>query len=376
MANPRKRKHQSGSVWLRGSNFYLRYYGPDRRQKTELLCARDDKHHSRTCAPVKKLAAAAMARVNSGVGAASQSPTVSEFWEKIYLPFAEKNLRPSTVGSYKDLWARHLKPHFDGTRLGEYHSSDGTAFLTKLAERLGRNSLNHVRSLMSGIFSHAAALGRVAHNPMRDAKVLGRTMAPSNTPHYTLEELEDSISALADDPGAQLVMALAGFLGLRPSEITGLRWEDCGADALHVRRAVTRGAIGPTKTAESVASLPLIAPVRIPLLLWREKSGSPLHGWVFPNKKGGPMEIREFCRRRIRPRFAAKKIEWKGLYAGRRTAATILTQLTGNPIAASQLLRHRNMGVTMSAYIKADRAALAGGLKMLEERTKKTLGGQ
>ena len=133
-----------------------------RRQKTELLCARDDKHHSRTCAPVKRLAAAAMARVNSGVGAASQSPTVSEFWERTYLPFAEKNLRPSTVGSYKDLWTRHLKPHFDSARLGEYRSSNATEFLTKLAERLSRNPLNHVRSLMSGIFSHACALGIVA----------------------------------------------------------------------------------------------------------------------------------------------------------------------------------------------------------------------
>ena len=56
MANPRTRRHQAGSVWLRGPNFYLRYYGPDRRQKTELLCARDDKQHSKTCAPVKKLA--------------------------------------------------------------------------------------------------------------------------------------------------------------------------------------------------------------------------------------------------------------------------------------------------------------------------------
>ena len=76
-----------------------------------------------------------------------------------------------------------------------------------------------MRSLMSGIFSHAAALGQIEYNPMRDAKVLGKVKPPSSTPHYSLGELEDAISALADDPAAQTVIALSGFLGLRPSEI-------------------------------------------------------------------------------------------------------------------------------------------------------------
>ena len=41
-------------------------------------------------------------------------------------------------------------------------------------------------------------------------------------------------------------------------------------DALHIRRAVVRGAVGPTKTPESVASLLLVKPTKIPLALWRE----------------------------------------------------------------------------------------------------------
>jgi len=35
--------------------------------------------------------------------------------------------------------------------------------------------------------------------------------------------------------------------------------------------------------------------------------------------------------------LSAKKIEWKTLYAGRRGAATILTQLTGDALAAKEL---------------------------------------
>jgi integrase len=369
MANAKRRKHQQGSVWLRGSSFYVRYYGPDRRQKTEFLCKKDDKHHSRTCKPVRDLAAKVVARVNSGVAAASESPSVREFWDGTYLPFAEKNLRPSTVDSYKDLWDRHLKPHFDGARLGEYKSSDATEFLTALAGCLGRNSLNHVRSLMSGIFSHACALGKAERNPMREAKVLGRARVPGQTDHYTLEEAEDIISALADDPEAQAVMALSCFMGLRPSEIAGLKWEDCGADAMHIRRAFVRGQVGPTKTPESVASLPMVASVQIPLALWRENTGSPSEGWVFPNGKGLPMDIREFCRRRIRVKL--KPGQWKGLYSGRRGAATILVGLTGSLVPAQELLRHKSLTTTAMFYKKTTASALKDGLKLLEAATTK-----
>src|SRR5689334_9846774 len=126
MSNERNRKHQRGSIWLRGTSFYIRYYGHDRRQRTEFLCKRDEKHHSKTCRPVKDLGSKVMARVNSGALAEAESPTIAEFWDGTYLPFAEKNLRPSTVHSYEDLWDRHLKPHFGDARLATYRSSDAT----------------------------------------------------------------------------------------------------------------------------------------------------------------------------------------------------------------------------------------------------------
>jgi integrase len=367
MSNERNRKHQRGSIWLRGASFYIRYYGHDRRQRTEFLCKRDDKHHSKTCRPVKDLASKVMSRVNSGALAAAEIPTVAEFWDGTYLPFAEKNLRPSTVHSYKDLWDRHIKPHFGDARLTTYKSSDATAFLTSLSSKLGRNSVNHVRSLMSGIFSHACALGKAERNPMREAKVLGKPKATMPTQHYTLEETENIISALAGDAEAQSVMALSCFMGLRPSEIAGLDWSDVTESAIHIRRAFVRGIIGPTKTPESVASLPLVAPVKIPLALWHKQRGTPEDGWVFPNAQGLPFHIREFTRQRIRPKLKAG--QWKGLYSGRRGAATILVGLTGSLVPAQELLRHKSLTTTAMFYKKTTASALADGLKLLEAAT-------
>jgi integrase len=129
---------------------------------------------------------------------------------------------------------------------------------------------------------------------------------------------------------------------------------------------VARNVVGETKTASSVASLPLIGPVVIPLALWRQKRANPTEGWVFPNSKGKPVDLRSVVSRTILPTLTKKKIAWKTLYAGRRGAATILTQLTGDALAAKELLRHKNLAVTTDKYVKAIPEALMKGIKLLE----------
>jgi integrase len=263
----------------------VRYYGTDGKQRNEFLAEKDDKHHSKTCKPVKDLSAKAMSRVNANSAESALSPLASEFWLSVYLPHCERSLRPSTVHSYKDLWERFLKQHLGSTRLGEYKAHNATEFLTSLSGRLGRNSLSHVRSLLSGFFSHATALGKIEHNPIRDAKVLTKPKPPQEAEWYDLGQLEDIVRALKEDPAAQLVVLLAGVMGLRPSEIVGLDWTDFSQGSLHIRRAVVRGVSGGTKTASSVASIPVIQPVAGLLKLWHETSGRPDQGWVFPEQE-------------------------------------------------------------------------------------------
>ncbi len=76
-------------------------------------------------------------------------------------------------------------------------------------------------------------------------------------------------------------------------------------------RSLWRGVVGETKTRSSVASLPLIAPVLIPLNLWRQKCGNPSEGWVFSNKVGKPLDLKSLVHRVIVPTLKAKKIEWE-----------------------------------------------------------------
>src|SRR6266436_4621784 len=372
-------RYQSGYIYEASGAFFVRYYvsaivdgKATRVQRSYRLCGKDDKYHSRTCKAVKQKAAEHMDTVNANAAPVNDQ-TIVAFWEKTYLPFAEENLRASTVHGYKQIWGQHLSTHFGTTALKDYKTHMGSLFLTSLAKKLGRATIQHIRSLASGIFAHAVNVGVIESNPWHDVKVLGKTKEPGDTAHYTLQEAEDIISALVEHVDCQLIVALAFFLGLRPGEIQGLRWEDINSDPdeqglrwIHIRRAVARNVIGETKTTSSVASLPLIAPVLIPLNLWHIKRGNPAEGWIFPNGKGKPVDLRSVIGRTIIPTLAAKKIEWKTLYAGRRGAATILTQLTGDALAAKELLRHKNIAVTTDKYVKAIPEALLKGIKLLE----------
>src|SRR5438874_525652 len=67
----------------------------------------------------------------------------------------------------------------------------------------------------------------------------------------------------------------------------------------------------------------------------------------FPSNRGSrPLNISQFAQRTIAPLLKLKDIAWHGLYAGRRGAATLLLQLTGNAVASQYLLRHRNIATT------------------------------
>jgi integrase len=374
-AKRRRPRHQDGIIYEASGAFYIRYFEKHdgvRKRVSHRLCYKDDKFTSTKCKLVRDEAAKHMATVNAGVELLGNVAHVliTDYWTNTYLPFVTAHLKSSTCDGYAQIWKQFLEDHFTGKNLREYETHHGSKFLTGLvAEGYGRRTIAHIRSLASGIFTSAINDGLLKMNPWSEVKTKIKTKPPGETASYSLAELEEIVSLLSDRVDAQLVVCLAGLMGLRPSEIVGLTWPDLDvvAHTLRVRQAVVRGVVGTTKT-DVDATLPLIQPVLGLMGLWWTESGEPSKGYVFQNGRGDPINIRDYVAGVLRPACGDK---WKSLYAFRRGAATILTQLTGNPIAASQLLRHKNISVTMTAYIKADRTALAGGMKLLEESLSK-----
>jgi integrase len=373
---PRKQKRQLGSVYERCDSFFVRYYTRvDGRSKqvSKLLCRRDAKHSTVDADSVLALRDRFMLdHVNANGAKPSHrvhSDDIGEFWTSVYEPFIVGSKKPSTVNGYRQIWRAHLRDHLTGKTFSEYKPHVGTAFLNTLARDHNRNTINHIRALLSGLFTHAVAVGVLDVNPVHSVKLLVKPKPMKKVGFYSLEEAEDIVSALVEHVDLQVVMVLSCFLGLRPGEIQGLEWGDIDGAAIHIRRSVWRGIVGTPKTEDAVGSLPLIDAVRVPLTLWFEKCGKPSKGYVFQTQGGGPVELKDWVQRRIKPILKAEGITWKGLYSGRRGAITAAIDLTGGNIAAGQeLARHKDMTVTLRNYKQVTGVNLKAGLDAISSR--------
>lgn len=366
-------RHQRGYIFEASGAFHVRYYSTVngvRKQLSHRLCAKDRTtgHGSPSAKAVRTLCEDFMRSVNTELPTPSKS-TIVEFWDKTYLPFITSNLKYSTVFGYKQNWNNHLKAHFGTTRLRDYKTPMGSMFITGLAKTLRPRTLQHIKFLASGIFMHAVNTGEVDSNPWRDCRVLGKTLEDGKTEAYTLEEIENVISCLVDHVECQLIMALATFAGLRKGEIQGLQWGDLDDKYCHVRRAWCRGVLGTPKTKKSVRSVPLIAPVRLLVGLWRAKGTGT--GWVFPNGSGGAADLDVFAYRVIKPTLERAGVPWKGFHAGRRGLGTALRSLTGNSNAGRDILGHNDNQVTEQHYEAAMPEEALKGMKLLEAQVTK-----
>jgi integrase len=340
------------------------------------LAEKSDKFHSASCLPIRHLASRHMAMVNEDLGMDELSPKIKDFFETQYMPWVEKSKKNSTRANYADVWKSHLEKHFGETRLKGYKTVTASLFLTRLSEKYSSNTMKGIRNLMSGIFTFAGRRGLIEVNPIHFA---GSEIAPRPVPatqSYSVRELEDLISALVDHPQAQLLVALCGFLGTRPSEANGIQWSDIDQDFIHLRRGIVHRVIDDLKTAGSVRSLPIIEPIRTLLALQPVPHGI----WVFQNRYNeNPQYFGDMVRTVIRPAIekwnashdASRQLVWKSLYGLRRTAASTLWSLTKSVEASQQLLGHTTPNVTMRHYLKANKQALTDGLKQLEDSLRK-----
>ena len=343
---------------------YLTTESGERKQAWTKLCDVSDEY--RTKADVLPLVRDRIKQDGPDRGA-SGSIRISSFVDEEFLPWVDANKRPATANGYKKLWNKHLKPHFGEMKLADYRPYHATRFLGQLASKMTGHSVAHVRALMSCIFAHAVADGRVDSNPIRDASLRVQPKASKGTPHYTPAEMIAILKALANHPKAHVAMALGFFAGLRTAEIAGLQWRDISDDwsKINVQRSVWRGKAADCKTETSQAPIPLIEPLRSALQNFKQSQTvmDPAQH-ILVNSLLRPLDLAALAHRIIRPTLADCKLEWKGYYAGRRGLATLLANT--NPQAAMGMLRHATLNTTQGFYIKAIPAATIEAMNALE----------
>src|ERR1700722_12730712 len=371
-AKPHKSERGRGTVYEQHGAWHLQFYTREMRdghlvrvRRSVKLHDKDRDHNSATCKAVRLLRDAELMKVKTAVPVTGEELKIVDFWTSQYLPYCEKEwkgkgMKPSTVHGYKQVWNQHLLAHFGTITLQQYTAKMARGFLSGLKTKLGKNTLKHIRALASAMFSEAEQRDLITSNPWK-VKIPKDCKETAPTQHYTMEETENLISALVDHVEAQLVLALACFLGLGPAEISGLQWGDVDEGWIHIRRnKPSHGVVGTPKTLERMASLPLIDQVRVPLELWRAKCTATSDGdWVI-------VDLPNMINRVIKPHIKgvnkcwlcdktpkASGVPWKALYAGRRGMVTaVIERSNGNYALAQRMARHKSLSTTLGVYNK------------------------
>ena len=159
--------------------------------------------------------------------------SVGEATDK-YIESKNSVLSPSTLLGYKKI-RKNSMGDLQGVRLQDLTQERVQRWVNRLAKEKSPKTVQNAHGLLSAVLD--VYLPSLKLNTTLPQKIRHEILIPS---------LEDLRKILQSCQGTkyELPVMLAVLLGLRQSEILGLRWEDIDGDYLNVRRAIVMGEDG------------------------------------------------------------------------------------------------------------------------------------
>jgi integrase len=364
-------RHQQGYLYRKGSLWLLRYYDsefcPDglvrRVQKTKKLGKIGPECPNKTAA--RDVAREFLESINRARNTPEAAMTLLRFVEDRYLPFTETHKRISTFRGYRNMWKRYLKPHGQ-IMLRDFRTVDGERILGSIAKEhnLTSTTLAHIKAFLSGIFRYAKRQGVInSENPMRDV-VLPKGEPSRETHAYSLEAITQMLNVLPEP--ATTIVAVAAFTGVRKGELRGFLWENYDGEQVLISQSFWRGHVLEPKTRKSRAPVPIIAQLAQRLNFHRTVSGNPANGLMFRSQTGKPINLDALAADIIVPAVSKAGVQWHGWHAFRRGLATNLHRLGVADKTIQRILRHSNVAVTQSCYIKTADSEATAAMRQFE----------
>jgi len=358
-------RKQTGYVFRAGDHWLIRYRDNRvvdgqsvRRQMAVKLCSVLPEHGRCTRPPkaVKEERDRFIEKINGSTVAPERMLTLGDFVTQVWTPHIESRHAKSTITHYLWYWKNLLSPRCAGELLRDFTVVKGKRLLDGIAHddpTMCKATLRRLKSQMSGILRLAIELEyRSAPNPMREIS-LPDAPESEETEAYDLDSVFRLIRLLPE-PDRTLV-ATAAFTGLRKSELRGLQWPDYTGKTLTITRSLWRGFVGKPKSRASRASVPVIPVLQRMLDAHRARAGNPVDGFVFRGLRlGRPIDPDNLVHDHIKPELlkAKSSVRWLGWHAFRRGLATNLHAMGVDNMTIQRILRHSNVAVTQSCYIK------------------------
>ncbi len=136
-----------------------------------------------------------MQRLNAAKFTPETNLTLKKFVESIYLPFIESETRASTKKGYREIWNNHICDRVGDIRVREFRTVHASKMLRAIAEEndLSKTTLQHIKSVLSGIFTHAKNEGAFdGANPIQGTRIPSNAREPGETMRTTWRKFVES----------------------------------------------------------------------------------------------------------------------------------------------------------------------------------------
>lgn len=359
-----RRQKGTGSIRERGSGYEASYsfvdgYGQRRR--------RSKTFPTKTAA--RKWLNACLAEVGSGRVSDSGALTLGDYMADWLGSLGIQQLEAATVAWYTSAVKRHIVPHLGHIRLTRLTGTTIEAFLADKADHgrldgkggLGPSSVRRLRVTLHKAMDTAVRHGLIPSNPVDLADTVKVPAKDVTETAWTPDDLATFLEATKDDREYP-IWHVAGWTGLRRSELCALQWDDIDGDVISVRRARVevdgRVVVKGPKSAKSRRAVDLDADTVAVLRDWRKSqleerllagSGWESGEWVFTDQIGRPWypsQLTKVLTRRV-AKLGLPATDVKGL---RHAHATALLASGTHPEVVRERLGHSSISVTIDIY--------------------------
>lgn len=298
----------------------------------------------------------------SGIPIPSSKLTLERFLREWLSQIVAPRVRPNTLAHYTFHIDKYLVPDLGQRQLGKLSAREVRLYLDSLG-RAGRGvrTIRYVHATLRAALEDAVREELIEKNV---AKLVRPPSAPRADRHpLTVDEVKVLFRQTRKDRLHALLVVIA-LLGLRRSEVLGLRWEDVDLDAgtLTVNQGLHRVGgqlqVMPTKTARSRRTLPLPEVVVEVLREHRDRQEKervdlaeqwPSSGFVFTTPIGTPIDP-DNCSKFVQASLKAAGVRKVRMHDFRHGCVSVLLALGVPPRIVMEIAGHSALEMTMNVY--------------------------
>ncbi len=318
--------------------------------------------------------------------------TLYDMCERMLSDYISVGIKETSVRGYRVILDRLKNHRISKAKAEAIQTDDMQKFVRQLQDtKYGKKqkqyspkTIRNTMSFISNCYDIAITAGLVTHNPCANIR-LPKANRTAEKKTLTLNELPVFLQNLNRlDPDTALMFQLALFLGLRRSEVCGIRLQHLHGDWLELvetrhsvrSRGETKTVVSDTKTSASMAhiAIPAFLQVEIAdLIKYHEAQKKSLYGaynaecdYLILEEFGNPMPPDRF-NHRLQAYTKSIGIEYVTFHQLRHTYASLVNHFGADIVELASQMRHANPDITLTTYTHLVRSVSDSSRKFAEK---------